>query len=244
MAPTSRPAVYLSRNPRCPADIRDGPDGMLRAWDPARQAGMEGQEPPLAPPDLGEVGGAGEGVSRNPIKGGIRDVAGRSTDGGGAAGEDRRASAARPRTARRFPPCRRRAGGASTRRPNQRPGKSARAGSAADPPPREWRAGQVAQPWTGGASLVQHRFGAVHVVSPYPKSGPAQNRSDASAAPLGLALGRALPECLRNGSRSSLGAQRTYARRHRIGGFAPISAIPMPKAGARKLLIDRRPNVQ
>ncbi len=69
----------------------------------------------------------------------------------------------------------------------------------------------MAQPWTGGASLVQHRFGAVHVVSPYPKSGPAQNRSDASAAPLGLALGRALPEWLGNGSRSGLGAKQPYA---------------------------------
>jgi hypothetical protein len=214
MTPTSRPAAYLSRNPRCPTGIRDGADGVLRAWAPARRAGVEGQEPPVAPPDLGEVGGAGAAMSRNPIRGGIRDTAGRSSDGGRAAGEDRRASAARPRTARRYPRCRRRAGGAAARRPNQWPGDSARAGSAADPPPRERRAGQVAQPWTGGASLVQHRFGAVHVVSPYPKSGPAQNRSDASAAPLGVALGRASPEWLENGSRSGSGAKRTYARRH------------------------------
>ena len=192
----------------------------------------------MAPPDLGEVGGAGAGCHETLLEEGYVTRRGGAPT---AAGEDRRASAARPRTARRYPRCRRRAGGAAARRPNQWPGDSARAGSAADPPPRKRRAGQVAQPWTGGASLVQHRFGAVHVVSPYPKSGPAQNRSDASAAPLGLALGRASPEWLGNGSRSGSGAQRTYARRHRIGGFAPMSVMNWPQAPSRNRTSCTRP---
>jgi hypothetical protein len=74
--------------------------------------------------------------------------------------EDRRASAARPRTASRRPPCRRRAGGARTRRPNHRSGGGACARSAAG------RGTQRATAGTGGLCRGARREALAHHPSP------------------------------------------------------------------------------
>src|SRR5829696_10054227 len=101
MAPISRPAVYLSRNPRCPAGIRDGPDGVLRARDLARRAGVRRREPPVTPPDPGEVGGAGAGCHETLLeegyvtrRGGAPTAAGRQARTAGRAQRGRGPQAA------------------------------------------------------------------------------------------------------------------------------------------------------